>query len=117
MRQVLALLTGDVDVADTLNLDELIDHRLQRRQISVQKDVHAGVGDGLRDVFAVGRVLRRQLGVYRVDAQDGRGQYDQSKEREDAKPGFLKKLLDFHCYESQLSQSSRVTKRPSCTTV
>ena len=69
--QQLACFVRDVDVADALNFDELVDERLQGRQIPIQENVHARIGDSLGNVLAVALVLLRQMCIDRVDTQDG----------------------------------------------
>ena len=109
--QDLARLVDDVDILDALDLPELVDERLQRRQVAVQQDVHAGIGDSVGDGLAVSQVLARKLLVDRVHAQRRRGQRDQAEEQKDAEHRLLKEPGDPHLAHS--FQSRRGTTRPS----
>ncbi|WP_420461739.1 hypothetical protein [Candidatus Palauibacter sp.] len=123
MGEDLAGVARDVDVPDALDLNELVDERLQRGEVPVQEDVDARIGDVLCDVRAVALVLLRQLAGDCSDGERGCREHDRPEQHEDAEARLAEEFPDPDVVRLGLrhanlaSQSLRVTKRPSSTTV
>ena len=116
VRQDLALVIADEDVADAFGFGELVDQRLQCRGVGLHQDVvDAGAGDGFRD----GRPLASVLAVEHVRQRPGgepgrrrRRAAEQGHQR-DQQSGEQPRRLHF-CHSLQ---SVSITNRRPRTTV